>query len=423
MALADCLWRLTSVDAAVNLQLTDHQKTLLGLYGPAMVMSMGQGMVVPTIPVLAGTFELSAGMAAQLVTAGMLGRVLCLLPTGQIIDRYGRRPMLIGAPLLVALGSAATAIAPFFWLVLVAQFFAGAGMSAWLVAREVALVDIVRPEQRGRMVASFHGMGSVGVAIGPAIGGVLTDHFGFRAVYWAFALTALFTVLVGFTIRETARAKTTARGSMFNFGKLSEVDPQFRSTYVVIVGNTFVAMMRGALIVSLIPLYLGLQLGYSSTEVGKWFSLYGLVNVAMIMPTGFILDKFGRKAAVIPSVYLASLVFLIFPLIHGTLPLLVLAVCTGIANGLSLGTMATWTYDVIPEHARARMQALRRVIADVGAFLGPALGGVIADAASPGAVFWAFLPLQLIAALTITFLAKESLHHASAQRKEAATRG
>ncbi len=408
----------------MRLQLTGTNKVLLGLYGPAMVMSMGQGMVVPTIPVLASTFDLSAGMAAQLVTAGMLGRVLCLLPTGQILDRYGRRPMLIGAPLLVALGSAITAVAPAFALILVAQFFAGAGMSAWLVAREVALVDIVRPEQRGRMVASFHGMGSVGVAIGPVIGGVLSDHFGFRAVFWAFSLTALITMLVGLTIRETAVRKERAkRGGMLNFGKLSEVEPQFRSTYVFIVLNTFVAMMRGALIVSLIPLYLGLQLGYTSTEVGKWFSFYGLVNVGMIVPTGFILDKFGRKAAVIPSVYLASLVFLIFPLITGTLHLLVLAACTGIANGLSLGTMATWTYDVIPEHARARMQALRRVIADLGAFLGPALGGLIADAASPGAVFWAFLPLQLIAAVTITFFAKESLHHASARRREAAAQG
>jgi hypothetical protein len=114
-----------------------------------MVMSLGQGMVVPTIPVLAATFDVTAGMAAQLVTAGMLGRVISLLPTGQIVDRYGRKPVLVGAPLLVALGSALTAMAPFFGLVLVAQFFAGMGLSSWLIAREVALVDVVRPEQRG----------------------------------------------------------------------------------------------------------------------------------------------------------------------------------------------------------------------------------------------------------------------------------
>jgi MFS family permease len=407
----------------VRLLRSETNRVLLGLYGPAMIMSLGQGMVVPTIPTLAATFDVSAGMAAQLVTAGMLGRVISLLPTGQILDRYGRRPVLIGAPLLVAVGSVVTALAPIFALVLVAQFFSGMGMSAWLVAREVALVDVVRPEQRGRMIAGFHGMGSVGVALGPVFGGLITDFFGFRAVFWAFALTSLFTMVVSLGIRETARTQRTTRGSFFNFGRLREVEPQFRSTYVVIVFNTFVAMMRGALIISLIPLYLGLQLGYSPTQVGTWFGVYGLINVLMIAPTGMLLDAWGRKAVVIPSVYLATIVFLAFPLTSGTPQLLVLAALTGVAGGLSLGTMATWTYDVIPEHARARMQALRRVFADVGAILGPALGGMIADAASPSAAFWAFVPLQLVAALAITFLAKESLHHVSARRREGASRG
>jgi MFS family permease len=406
----------------VRLLRSETNRVLLGLYGPAMIMSLGQGMVVPTIPTLAATFDVSAGMAAQLVTAGMLGRVISLLPTGQILDRYGRRPVLVGAPLLVAVGSVVTALAPVFALVLVAQFFSGMGMSAWLVAREVALVDVVRPEQRGRMIAGFHGMGSVGVALGPVFGGLITDFFGFRAVFWAFALTSLFTMVVSLGIRETARTQRTARGSFFNVGRLREVEPQFRSTYVVIVFNTFVAMMRGALIISLIPLYLGLQLGYSPTQVGTWFGVYGLINVLMIAPTGMLLDAWGRKAVVIPSVYLATIVFLAFPLTSGTPQLLVLAALTGVAGGLSLGTMATWTYDVIPEHARARMQALRRVFADVGAILGPALGGMIADAASPGAAFWAFVPLQLVAALAITFLAKESLHHVSARRREGAPR-
>jgi MFS family permease len=196
---------------------------------------------------------------------------------------------------------------------------------------------------------------------------------------------------------------------------VSEVEPEYQVTYVVLVFNTFVAMMRGALIMSLIPLYLGLQLGYSPTEVGAWFGIYGLANVLMIAPVGVLLDVWGRKRTVMPSLYLAIVVFIAFPIVTGASQLVVLAVLTGVMTGMSLGTMATYTYDVVPEHARARLQALRRVFADVGAIMGPALGGVIADASSPGAVFWAFVPLQLVAALLITFLARESLHRHGTQ--------
>jgi MFS family permease len=406
-------------DMRVRLSLGDTTQVLLGLYGPAMIMSLGQGMVVPTIPALAASFDVSAGLAAQLVTAGVLGRMVAVLPTGQLLDRYGRKPLLIGGPLLTAAASGLTAVAPSFWLLLVAQFLTGIGSSAWHIAREIAAVDVVRPEQRGRVMSGFFGMHSVGVAVGPVLGGVVTDSFGFRAVFWVFALMNLVILAFSLRIRETARVERTARPGLLNVGRVSEVDPEFRTTYVVLVFNTFVAMMRGALIGSLIPLYLGLQLGQTSTEVGSWFGVYGLVNVLMIAPTGMLSDSRGRKAVVIPSAYLSVIVFLAFPLASGNLQLLVLAVLTGLANGLALGTMATYTYDVIPEHARARLQALRRLFADVGALMGPVMGGAISDAAGPAMAFWAFVPLQLAAGLAITFLAKESLHRARAHARSA----
>lgn len=394
----------------MRLQLSDTGRVLLGLYGPAVIMSLGQGMVIPTIPALATTFDVSAGLAAQLVTAGMLGRVLAQLPIGGILDRFGRKPVLLGGPLLVTTASVLTAVAPVFALLLVAQFLSGIGTSAWMVAREIAAVDVVRADQRGRMIAGFHGMNSVGVAVGPVFGGLVTDSLGFRAVFWVYALTSLVTLAVSLFIRETARPSQGAmRRGVLDIGRVSEVEPYFRTTYVVIVFNTFVAMMRGALIGSLIPLYIGLYLGHSSTEVGTWFGIYGLVNVLMIAPTGLLLDSLGRKAVVGPSVFLATIVFLVFPLATGMVQLSILAALTGVCSGLALGSMATYTYDVIPEHARGRLQALRRLVGDVGSILGPLLGGLIADVASPSAAFWAFVPLQIVAGLLIAFLARESL--------------
>jgi MFS family permease len=353
-----------------------------------------------------------------LVTAGLLGRVAALLPTGQIIDRYGRRPVLLAGPLVVAAGSSLTAVAPFFPLLLLAQFLAGLGASSWQVAREVTAVDVVRPEQRGRMMSGFMGTHSVGTAIGPVLGGLVTDSLGFRSVFWGYALLSLLTFVVSSRIPETGRARPAARRGFLNLGRISEVEPYFRTTYVVLIFNTFVAMMRGSLITSLIPLYVGLQLGHSSTEVGTWFGIYGLVNVLMIAPTGVLSDTRGRKAVVMPSTYLAAAIFIAYPLAQGMPQLLGLGALTGVATGLALGTMATYTYDVVPEHARARLQAVRRLFGDLGAILGPALGGTIADAASPSMAFWAFVPLQLVSGLLITFMARESLHHVRARSSE-----
>src|SRR5438552_2732665 len=102
----------------VRFHLSDTARVLISLYIPALVMSFGQGMVVPTIPALAATFGVSPGVAAQLITAGVLGRTVALIPVGMLLDRVGRKPALLGGPLIIAAASALTAIAPAFAIVL-----------------------------------------------------------------------------------------------------------------------------------------------------------------------------------------------------------------------------------------------------------------------------------------------------------------
>ncbi len=402
----------------MRFRLSDTAKLLLSLYVPSMIMSFGQGMVVPTIPVLARTFDVSVGLAAQAVTAQLLGRTLALLPVGLCIDRLGRRPVLLAGPALMAAASALTAIAPAFWMLLAAQFLTGVGSSMWSTAREIAAVDVVRADQRGRMMSGFMGMSSVGVAFGPVLGGVVSTLLGFRAVFWVYAVMGLITLAVSVRIRETSRRQPAAHGRLLNLGSVREVEPEFRPTFVVLIINTFVAMMRGALINSILPLYIGVQLGYSSVEVGAVFGLYGLVNVLMIGPTGFLSDSVGRKWVVAPSTYLATAAFLLFPLSQQMWQLSALGGVLGVATGLALGTMATYSYDIIPEQARGRLQALRRLIGESGGIVGPLVAGVIADAAGPATVFWCFVPLQLVSGLLITFVARESLPRLRAPRAD-----
>src|SRR5438552_5961340 len=135
-----------------RIQLSDTARVLLNLYIPSMIMSFGQGMVAPIIPTLAKSFDVSVGMAAQAVTAQVAGRTLSLLPIGILVDRVGRRPVMIAGPLMMCSAAVVTALTPDFWLLLVAQFFSGMGNGMWQTAREIAAVDVVRPEQRGRML-------------------------------------------------------------------------------------------------------------------------------------------------------------------------------------------------------------------------------------------------------------------------------
>ena len=63
-----------------------------------------------------------------------------------------------------------------------------------------------------------------------------------------------------------------------------------------------------------------------------------------------------------------------------------------VANGLSLGSLAASTYDVLPGHVRGRLQAFRRTAAEVGGVGAPLVGGILVNSVSPAAPFLAYAP-------------------------------
>ena len=70
----------------------------LSTYLPALVLAIGTGVALPAIPSLAKTYAVSFGMASGVVTAFVLGNVCGTIPSGWLIDRFGRRPVMIAGP-------------------------------------------------------------------------------------------------------------------------------------------------------------------------------------------------------------------------------------------------------------------------------------------------------------------------------------
>jgi MFS family permease len=159
----------------------------------------------------------------------------------------------------------------------------------------------------------------------------------------------------------------------------------------------------------MLPLLASSALGLSPKDIGLLFTISGFSVFAMILPAGYVIDKIGRKWATVPSTGIPALAFLLIPFAHNFFQLAVLISFLGIANGLSLGSLATSTYDVIPASARGRLQAARRTIAEIGGVGAPLVGGVLADKFNPGVPFWSYAPLLVLSALLLALVARETL--------------
>ena len=110
----------------------------------------------------------------------------------------------------------------------------------------------------------------------------------------------------------------------------------------------------------------------------------------------------------VPSTGLPALAFLLIPFADSFTELAVLVSLTGICNGLSLGSMSVSTFDVVPAGARGRLQAARRMIAEMGGALAPVVGGYLANRFYPGVPFFVYVPILLAAALFLALVGKET---------------
>ena len=394
---------------------------LITLYASALLAGMWS-MMVPAVPVMATAFAVSPGIAAQTITALAFGRFAGMPLSGAVLDRLGTRAALTAGPALACGAALLAGITPWFSLILALLFLIGVGESIWVIAREVAGIDLTRQDQRGRVLSGFHGINNLGLALGPLFGGLLTEAVGFRAVFFGYAACAVTSVFLGLAVGAAPTPPPAPSAGVADWGfaalgrrlrglkdLFEQISPDLRTTYIVLVLATFTSFMHRVTTQSMLPLLAAAKMGLSPKEIGMLFTISGFSVFAMILPAGFVIDKVGRKWATVPSTGIPAVAFLLIPFANNFFQLAVLISFLGIANGLSLGSLATSTYDVVPPSARGRLQAARRTIAEIGGVVAPLLGGYLADRFNPGVPFLAYAPLLVLSAILLGLLARETL--------------
>lgn len=388
-------------------------------------LSGAWAMIIPTIPVLALEFEVSAGSAAQVITGFAFGKMAGTVIGGVLLDRKGTRFGLVGSAGVAALASFGAVFVPWFLLLLSLAFILGATDTLGAVAREIAAIDQAPSNRRGRIISSLHGTHTIGMAFCPFVGGWLTELFNYKAAFFGYATFSVISVFLGMVVGDSpggAHGSANATGGRKGWGLAGlrarftnllllyrEIRPDLRSTYCSIVFATMINQSQRIIIQSMLPIYAVRYLNLSPSQVGTLFTISGVVIFAMMIPAGFVMDRVGRKWCTVPSTGIPALTFLLIPLTSDFFQLALLIGISGVAQGLSLGSLATATYDVVPAPVRARLQALRRTVAELGSGMAPLIGGYLANSFNPGVPFWAYAPLLLLSASFLLFIGKETL--------------
>ena len=381
---------------------------LMPVYVPTALLAFGQGLLVPTLPYYANGLGASVALIGFVVAAAGIGTLVADVPAGALLGRVGRRPaMLLGAG-LVALSTFTASFFPSIVALILLRLLAGVGTALWGLSRHAYITDVVTPSQRGRSLSVFGGINRAGSLLAPVFGGVIGTAFGLGTVFAVSGLMAALTAIIAFLyVPETGQRTAVAGGHKVRWGLVAQLmRTHWRDLSAAGVAQIFAQMIRAGRQL-LIPLY-GLSLGLDPAVTGSIISFAALLDVAMFFPAGFMMDRFGRKVAAVPSFTVMAIGMLVVAWSYDFRSLLLGAAIIGFGNGLGSGTMMTLGADLAPPGAVGEFLGFWRLIGDTGQSGGPLVVGAVAGAFGLFATALLLSGVGAASALTLAFLVRET---------------
>lgn len=157
-----------------------------------ILASLAMDIYLPVVPMMPGVLETSPTVIQLTLSLYMILLGVGQLVFGPISDRIGRRPVLLGGATLFALASiglAAASTAPVF---LAFRLLQAIGASAALVATFATVRDVYAERPEGVVIYGlFSSMLACVPALGPVVGALIADGFGWRAIFVALALVTV----------------------------------------------------------------------------------------------------------------------------------------------------------------------------------------------------------------------------------------
>lgn len=373
------------------------RRLVFPVYLPVVANTLALGMLVPVLPLYLSESGLALGQTSVVLAGIGIGAAAGALPAGSLLARFDERAVVVWALLLTAASTAAVGLTTSVVALLALRVTTGAANGAMRLSRQTYVTRRVDDGMRGRAMSLIGGSFRIGLLVGPILGGVLVDVFGFTTCFAAAGVLSLIGLPPTLWAEDPplrSSAAVPSRG-----GLVAGVRRHWRLLLVAgVVPMLMMTVREGRFVV--VPL-IGDELGLSPTEIGAVVTVSTGADALLFPVAGWLMDRFGRLYAIIPSVALIASGLVLVGLAESAGMVVAGGAVIGIGNGMSAGTMLTLGSDLAPPDAPGPFLAGIGAIQDGGRILGPLIVGAVAAVGDLGS---AALALAAICGLIIAWL-------------------
>jgi multidrug resistance protein len=374
---------------------TTHRGVALGLVtAGAFIDLVAYSVAFPVLPDYARQLGASPTLVGLLFAAFGVTLLAVSLPMGAISDRVGRKVPLVGGLAILSAASVLFGLAQTLPWLFVARLLQGAGDAITWVVGFALIADLYEPERRGRVMGLVMSGTSLGIVIGPSIGGWLYEIGGISLPFFAVAAAAALVGLAFLFLPLPEPARGESRVAILSVLRVPEVAA---CAAAVIAGASTLAMLEPTL-----PMFLASRLGLDPARIGLLFAIAAVALVALPPIYGRLADRWGGRRLTYLGLLLTAV----------ALPLLSLIWSSGSAAGFILLTWTMAGLIVTPSlaymaeavsttgvEAYGVAYGAYNVAWACGLLAGPALGGFLFERVGFGGLLFIWAPALL--AITI----------------------
>lgn len=327
--------------------------------------------------------SIKAGLALNDVQVGALNSVKQFtqgtldLPLGMLADSMVRYRGLILASALVFMGGAYTLMgtSPLFFWALVGSGMVGLGTALWHPAASASLSNRF-PERRATALA-IHGIGAtIGDTITPLGMGLLLVTFSWEIVL-GFQIVPAF--LLGFLVLHGLRglfADTDSHRS--HSSQIREIAGLAMNPLFIGISVTTGFLQMGRLVViTFLPIYLQEHLRYSPFSLGIYIALLHAMGTISQPIMGFLSDRFGRKAVLLPSFITLGILFALLAVAPPGIQLGLVVSAIGLFFYTLINITNAAVMDIADSRIHASSYGLTSLLTQVVVFPTPMVAGLL----------------------------------------------
>ncbi|KAJ9195427.1 hypothetical protein DTO271D3_841 [Paecilomyces variotii] len=173
----------------------------------ALFSPLSSNIYFPALGEVAKELNVSLSLATLTITIYMIVQGIAPSFWGSYSDVIGRRPIFMGTFVIYLIANIALAVSQNYGELMAFRALQAAGSAATISIGAGVIGDITTSAERGGLIGAFGGVRMLGQAVGPVLGGIITQFLGFRAIFWFLTIVGgLSLTTIVFFLPETLRS-------------------------------------------------------------------------------------------------------------------------------------------------------------------------------------------------------------------------